>query len=50
MRWLDVIWTGWPSGSWTQSGQAGSRISGADRDGLALDWLDTIWAGSAAWT
>jgi hypothetical protein len=48
--WLDMIWTGSPSGSWTRSGQAASRMSGTDRDGLALYWLDTIWTGSAGWT
>jgi hypothetical protein len=48
--WQDMIWTGLPSGSWMRSGQAGSRISGANRDGLSLYWLDTIWTGQAGWT
>jgi len=48
--WLDMIWTGSPSGSWMQSGQAGSQMYGADRDGHVLYWLDTICTGSAHWT
>jgi len=38
------------SGSWKPPGQAGSRLSGAYPDGLALCWLDTIWTDSAGWT
>jgi hypothetical protein len=43
---LDMNWMGSPSRSWMQ---AGFQMPGADQDGLAFYWVDTIGMGMVGW-